>query len=498
MDNIVHKLIYSILEEIVYHGDNYSTKLSLILYSYFQMFYNIGSLFNKNTPITADRVIIPTWYNDLFYQLQNVKDKQDILQNMLFYGHNGFLSSIYPDFNKNKYKITDFGIKDIKLTSIIVQRINLWGSNHYTGKQSELDKLTDSKYYTGFLADVTGNTDFIPENTNKWINLIVPNGSYTENGLPVIDINADSTFKLQSFNCKDFWLNRGFSINPSNEPIIDLSPKIIKSWDTGLNTETDTLLKIYENLDDRKKMISELFSLDNPESISIPGFWVITAMMLSQKNSQTIENDIIMFFILGAGIYDASIAAWTIKSKYEQPRPISIIRLNLKEKIIASWNPSRSFQIEGKKWLPYQSLTTVSPSHPDGADINTVFSVVSGSLLEWWFNSINLNNSFKLFYLPNPQLISTILNKQYKTFSLGEFCIEKGSSKIEPDITPAQTTVLKYASIKELVDDISVSSLYGGISWPHTIQNSNELGNWVYNKVKAKFETIFKIKTPYI
>ena len=498
MDNIVHKLIYSILEEIVYHGDNYSTKLSLILYSYFQMFYNIGSLFNKNTPITADRVIIPTWYNDLFYQLQNVKDKQDILQNMLFYGHNGFLSSIYPDFNKNKYKITDFGIKDIKLTSIIVQRINLWGSNHYTGKQSELDKLTDSKYYTGFLADVTGNTDFIPENTNKWINLIVPNGSYTENGLPVIDINADSTFKLQSFNCKDFWLNRGFSINPSNEPIIDLSPKIIKSWDTGLNTETDTLLKIYENLDDRKKMISELFSLDNPESISIPGFWVITAMMLSQKNSQTIENDIIMFFILGAGIYDASIATWTIKSKYEQPRPISIIRLNLKEKIIASWNPSRSFQIEGKKWLPYQSLTTVSPSHPDGADINTVFSVVSGSLLEWWFNSINLNNSFKLFYLPNPQLISTILNKQYKTFSLGEFCIEKGSSKIEPDITPAQTTVLKYASIKELVDDISVSSLYGGISWPHTIQNSNELGNWVYNKVKAKFETIFKIKTPYI
>ena len=498
MDNIVHKLIYSILEEIVCHGDNYSTKLSLILYSYFQMFYNIGSLFNKNTPITADRVIIPTWYNDLFYQLQNVKDKQDILQNMLFYGHNGFLSSIYPDFNKNKYKITDFGIKDIKLTSIIVQRINLWGSNHYTGKQSELDKLTDSKYYTGFLADVTGNTDFIPENPNKWINLIVPNGSYTENGLPVIDINADSTFKLQSFNCKDFWLNRGFSINPSNEPIIDLSTKIIKSWDTGLNTETDTLLKIYENLDDRKKMISELFSLDNPESISIPGFWVITAMMLSQKNSQTIENDIIMFFILGAGIYDASIAAWTIKSKYEQPRPISIIRLFLKEKCIASWNPSRSFQIEGKKWLPYQSLTTVSPSHPDGADINTVFSVVSGSLLEWWFNSINLNNSFKLFYLPNPQLISTILNKQYKTFSLGEFCIEKGSSKIEPDITPAQTTVLKYASIKELVDDISLSSLYGGISWPHTIQNSNELGNWVYNKVKAKFETIFKIKTPYI
>jgi hypothetical protein len=498
MDNIVHNLIYSILDEIVVHGDNYSTKLSLILYSYFQMFYNIGSLFNKNTPITADRVIIPNWYNELFNQLQNIKDKQDLLQNMLYYGHNGFLSSIYPDFNKNKYKITDFGIKDMKLTNIIIERIILWGSNHYTSKQSELDKLTDSKYYTGFLADATGNTDFIPENPNKWINLIVPNGSYTENGLPVIDINADSTFKLQGFSCKDFWLNRGFSINPSNEPIIDLTPKICRSWETGLNTETETLLKIYENLDDRKKMISELFSQDNPESISIPGFWVIIAMMLSKKNNQTIENDIIMFFILGAGMYDASIAAWSYKSKYEQPRPISIIRLFLKEKKIVSWNPARSLQIEGKKWLPYQPLATVSPSHPDGADSNTVFSVVSGSLLEWWFNSLNLNNSFKLFSIHNPQLISPILNKQYKTFSIGEFCIEKGSSKIEPDITPAQTIVLKYASIKELVDDISLSSIYGGISWPHTREVSTELANWVYNKVRTKFETLFKIKTPYI
>jgi hypothetical protein len=126
-----------------------------------------------------------------------------------------------------------------------------------------------------------------------------------------------------------------------------------------------------------------------------------------------------------------------------------------------------------------------------------MFSVVSGRLLEWWFNSSNLYNPFKLFSISNPQLISSCLNSQYKTLSCGEFCINRGSSQIEPNVTPSQTILLKYNTIKELYDDIGLSRVYGGVSWMKTIENSNELACWVSDKVRNKFESIFKIKSPY-
>jgi len=497
MDNIVHNLIYSFLEEVVIHNDNYPTKISLLLYSYFQMFYNIASLCNKNIFLTADRVGVPNWYNELKNQLQYVMNKEDILQNMIFYGHIGFLSSLYNNFEKNKYKILDYGIKDVKLSNVIIQNMLTWGSQHYLGKLSELENLSNDKNYTGILADISGNINFIAENPNKWTNLIVPNGKYNENGFPIIDINADTTYEIQSFIDKNWWLNRGFAINPSRENIINLDEKIISTWENGLNTQTEKILKIYENLDDRKKTISELYSFDTLETGSISGFWVIIAMMLSKKNNQNTENDIIMFFILGAGLYDSSIASWTYKAKYELPRPITVIRHFLKDKPLNQWNIGKNSEIEGKNWMPYQKLTTVSPPNPDLADINTVFSVVAGSLLEWWFNNPNLNHSFKLFSLPNPHLISSILNKQYKSFSIGEFCIEKGSSLIEPSITPSQTMIFKYKTIKELIDDISSSSIYGGISFPISIELSTEIGNYVFQKIKSKIENIYKIKIPY-
>ena len=497
MDNIVHNLIYSFLEEVLAHNDNYPTKLSLLFYSYFQMFYNIGCLCNQNTQLSADRVLIPNWFNELKIQLQHVINKEDFLKNMLFYGHIGFLTSLYNNFDKTKYKISDFGIKDIKLSNIIIQKIFNWGSNHFTGKITDLEQLKSDTYYTGMLADNSGNIDFITENPNKWTNLIVPNGIYNENGTPIVDINANSTYEIQNFNNKNWWLNKGFSIHPSIEPILNLDEKISTSWENGFKNQSEKLLKIYHNLDDRKKIIAELFSFDSKDNVSIAGFWVIIAMMLSFKNNQTIENDIIMFFILGAGLLDSSISAWTYKAKYEQPRPISIIRLFLKNEIIQSWNPTINSVIHGKQWLPYQKLTSVSPPHPDLADINTVFSTISGSILEWWFNNPNLYHSFKLFTLPNPHLISNILNKQYKSYSIGEFLVEKGASNIEQNLTPTQTIILKYQTINELIDDISMSSIYGGISWPESIELSSEIGKYVFQKIKSKIENVYKIKIPY-
>jgi len=497
IDNIIHNLIYSFLEEIIDHHDNYPTKISILLYSYFQMFYNISSLCNQNIILSTDRVSMLNSYYQLKSQIQHLNNKDDILKNMLYYGHIGFLSSLYSDFDIHKYKISNFGIKDIKMSSNILQQIYTWAGNHYKGKLGELDKLHNEKYTNGILADHSGNFDYIPENPNKWVNLIVPNGLFNENEIPIIDINANTTYTIQSFEHKNWWLNSGFAIYPSKEPILNIDDKLSNSWENGFKNQCEKILNIYQNLDDRKKVISEFFSFDSKETITIAGFWIIIAMMLSAKNNQTIENDIIMFFILSAGLFDSSISAWTYKFKHEQPRPISIIRHYYKNESIQSWNITKSAIIDGKQWLPYQKLTSVSPSHPDLGDINTIFSTVAGSILEWWFDNKHLYHSFKLFTLPNPHFISPILNKQYKSFSIGEFCIEKGTSMIEQNSMPSQTIVLKYHTLKDLIDDVSISSVYGGISWPESVELSSQIGCYVFDKIKNMIINVYKIKSPY-
>ena len=499
MESVTTNLVCCFLQEVVDHGDNIPTAFSCLSYCYFQMYYNIGCLTNIYMRyISTDRVPLPKWFSTLKAQLAYSKNRTDILKNLLYHAHIGFLSTLYKDYNNDKLKISDLGIIDLKLSPTIISNIKEWAGQHYLGKLEELSKARFSTNNPwGMPADITGKPDYTPIQPNKWTNLIVPTGNYTnEKGIPIIDINASSTYKIQNFLGKEWYTNRGFSINPSVN-IIDLSNKISKSWEDGLKEQTDELLEIYKNLDDKKKMIAEFFAGSSKINLPPPGFWIIIASMLSQKYNQSFELDLIMYFVVGAGLYDAGLAAWTYKSKYEQPRPINIIRTFLKNNEITSWNPLNKPKINGSEWLPFQLFTFVTPPFPDVASGHTVFSYTAGKLLEWWFNSSKLYDPYKLVRVPNPKLLCPSLSAQYKIFSCGEFSFEPGSSEIEPGITPKNTTVLKYNTIRELYEDAGISRIYGGIHWKQTNEVSQELANWVFNQVKTKFEISFRISSPY-
>ena len=498
MDSVTSSLVCCFLEEVINHGDNIPTGFSCLAYCYFQMYYNIGTLANTKLVLSGDRVVVPAWYNDLRRQVSVANNRTEILKNLLYYGHIGFLSALYKDYNVNKLKLGDLGINDLKIIPIITARIQEWGGQHYLGKLEEMSKARFSTKNTwGMPADITGKPEYIPANPNSWTNLVVPNGTYTnEAGIPIIDINAPTTYRIQNFLGKMWYTNRGFSIDPSKE-IIDLSAKISTTWEGGLKEQTEKLLEVYSNLDDRKKMVAEFFAGSSRFNIPPPGYWIVIASMLSQKYNQSLELDLIMYFIVGAGVYDAGLAAWTYKSKYEQARPINIIRHFLKDTPIKSWNPQNKFAITGAEWLPYQPLTFVTPPFPDVASGHTTFSVTAGRLLEWWFNSSQLYDPFKVVCVPNPKILCPSFSTQYKFFSCGEFSFEPGTSEIEPGQVPKNTIVLKYNTIKELYEDAGLSRIYGGIHWFQTNEVSTELANWVYDKVRAKFEGVFGIRSPY-
>ena len=213
-------------------------------------------------------------------------------------------------------------------------------------------------------------------------------------------------------------------------------------------------------------------------------------MMIAQRNNQSDERNIIMYFVLSCGILDVLISCWHYKNVYRTPRPISLIRHYYATQKISSWSPVNK---NGSNWFPYQTLTSVSPSCPEFISEQVATSLVSGKIIEWWFNSNKLYDPYKLVSIPNIHFLSYNLNKQFKIFRCGEFIFEKGSSCVESN-TPKKTIILKYNTITDMYNDSFKSGLYGGIYTEHAQNLGIKLGNFIFDKVKSKFEKNFSIK----
>ena len=502
---IFSNFIYNFFQETISHSKNNPTEFSVLSYAYFQMLYNIGSLFEKNGVQSEDRVNPLTRLNKCNIKKSITKTpkvaRKDLLKMYLYIGNNAFISQLYPDAKLGSP--LDCGIrKIIRIERAITTILEEYSKSHILGKKIELER---SKFVTkntsGFPADYTGD-NIIPKQNPNWEQLIVPTGAVRGiNNLPLIDLTNPSSFRIQNFLGQEFYKNAGFAVVPTKN-IIDLGSKISKTWEGGLQKQIELLLDVYENLTDDKKIIAEFFAGSSKSALPPPGFFICIAMQLSQKYKQSIRNDLKMYFSLACGLLDAGVSAWHYKSKYNQARPITLIRDYYANQKIKSWtsldaaaNPS---DINGAQWLPYQPLTFVTPPFPDVASGHTTFSKVAARILDWWFNNPTLYDGYSLATIPNQQLLCPLLNVRDKTICIGEYTFEKGSSEIEPGVTPKEQIVLRYKTLEELGAMAGLSRVYGGIHTFETNEVSAELGEWVFNQTHTKLTTQFKFKSPYV
>jgi len=495
---IVSNFIWIFFNEVIKNKDNTPTKLSVLIYCYFQMLYNFGTLFNKNLIQSTDRVKPLPNYNELKQILTSPEYsscRDDLLKNFLYIGHNAFLSFLYKTIPLSE---RDYGIQPFVVTPDTKANLIQWSIEHVTGKALELSRAGFStKNTTGLIADYNGSSD----NSKFWIQLIVPTGVKRGlNDLPTVNINDPTTYRIQNFLGKEFYLNSGFAVNPTNN-IINLDNDISKTWDTGLKEQMDKLLEVYRTLDDNQKMTAEFFAGSSNGVLPPPGFMICIAMQLSQKYSQTVENDLIIYFSISAGIFDAAVSAWWYKSTYNQARPISLIRNNYTNRDVLSWTPiypeKVSAAISGSQWLPYQEFTFVTPPFPDVASGHTTFSRVAGKIIDWWFNFPSLYDGFSQATVNNEQIISPCLNLSQKVVCIGEYIFEKGSSTIEPNITPKKQVVLRYKTMKDLYEAAGISRVYGGIHTFQTNEVSAKLADWTYTQTQTKLISEFKFSSPY-
>jgi len=498
---------YLFLKELVEQKQNKPTKSTLYLYIYHLFIYNLSTLLTRYNPY-LDNFDLPIWYIFQKNKLKFRTDKENMLDNLIFVGSQELYNVMFPNGNtlKNKDIKKDFGINENKIIGFMRPFINEWAQAHFNSRKGMFDEpaLENSNvsFDNAFKADINVWDNKVNDPL-KWTELAVPTGKVTSQGIPVIDKNNSASYSIQKYLGNNWGNHRGFSLDLNKKfTIADVSNQVATVWEdktkpTDLKREVENILSIYENLDDSKKCIADLFAGSGSLNLPPPGLMFIVGNMMSQKYQQNIIDEINMYFVLASGLLDASIAAWWYKAKLRQARPVNTIRHFYKGKSIKSWTPGKGTQnIDGGAWLPYQTLTFVTPPFPDMASGHTVFSTAGCKLLQWWFNTDIFYDGFTLVTIPNANLISNTLDQSQKLTLIGEFCIRQNKSEIEQTGTPAKDFKLVVKTLTELYQLCGISRVYGGIHYQNTNELSQTVGISVYENVKNKLNNI-GFRSPY-
>jgi hypothetical protein len=296
-------------------------------------------------------------------------------------------------------------------------------------------------------ADPTG---YVPVNTWNQVN----NPNYWQ---PLRLPNGTGGFVIQECLAPHWGEVTPFALQSGSE----LRPPPPTRYPHGLyRAQAEEVIHMSADLGDREKAIVEYWA-DGPRSELPPGHWNLFAQFVSQRDRQTLDQDVKLFFALNNAVMDAGIAAWEAKRYYDYVRPITAIRyLNAGKKIRAWAGPYLGTRvIDGERWLPYQPETFLTPPFAEYVSGHSTFSAASAEVLRLFTGS----DAFGL-----------------------SVTIRAGTSKIEPGAVPARDVVLGWSTFTEAAEEAGLSRLLGGIHFRDANVQGRTMGRAIGGMVWTK------------
>ena len=216
-------------------------------------------------------------------------------------------------------------------------------------------------------------------------------------------------------------------------------------------------IRFAAELDDRGKMDAEFWD-DGAGSVTPPGHWNQLVQDISVRDKHTLDDDIKMFFLVNIAEMDAAIAVWDTKITYDAIRPQSAIRYWYQGVKIPGWGPpGRTLQmVDGANWIPWIP-TAPHAEYPSG---HSAFSSAAAEVMKRFTGSDTYVKSL--------------------TF-------KKGTSKYDPNNSPAADTTLSWNTFSEVADDAGFSRRLGGIHFEEADFRSRGLGRQVGVAVWEKY-----------
>lgn len=204
------------------------------------------------------------------------------------------------------------------------------------------------------------------------------------------------------------------------------------------------------NLTDEQKLIAEFWE-DGPGTPFPPGTWMEFGQDISQRDNNTLDEDVQLFFALGNAVMDAGIATWEAKLSYNSARPVRVIReLGRLGLIGTDSNGDGVFEINAwggpglgtitipaTQFLTYQNpFGAPSPPFAEYTSGHSAFSAAGAEILRLFTGSDVFGGSV--------------------TFA-------PGTSAFEPGITPVSPVTLSWDTFSEAAGEAGISRRYGGI-----------------------------------
>ena len=332
--------------------------------------------------------------------------------------------SLGLDLNDNSLDLsTPIGIGNFAALNVFEVRKN--------DGMNQLGNLNRKKYNRIPFEDYT---NFISNNTAYELRLPgiwQPNFEYTSDGLITVQ---QHTFPQLRFVVPYFTKNI--------KQILASAP--LKSDPLNFveyRNQADEVLKESAQLDDYKKMASEHF--DN-----ILDTYLIVDQYMSQNKSLQQDDLIILNLMVNLIRFDATIVTWNNKLMYNSVRPVTAIKFLYKNIALTAWGGpgiGTVTDITGKEWKSY--LHTDAHSE---------------------FPSLNACLCSAVF---------TFYKKYFRTNDFGLSITKiKGSSIVEPDLTPSQNITLgPYKTFDDYIDECAISRVWGGVNFMAAIKESKKL-----------------------
>jgi hypothetical protein len=223
---------------------------------------------------------------------------------------------------------------------------------------------------------------------------------------------------------------------------VDINPAFIQ--------QAVDVVEFSANLTDEQKLIAEFWE-DGPGTPFPPGTWMEFGQDISQRDNNTLDEDVQLFFALGNAVMDAGIATWEAKLSYNSARPVRVIReLGRLGLIGTDSNGDGVFEINAwggpglgtitipaTQFLTYQNpFGPPSPPFAEYTSGHSAFSAAGAEILRLFTGSDVFGGSV--------------------TFA-------PGTSAFEPGITPGSPVTLFWDTFSEAADEAGISRRYGGI-----------------------------------
>lgn len=223
---------------------------------------------------------------------------------------------------------------------------------------------------------------------------------------------------------------------------VDINPAFIQ--------QAVDVVEFSANLTDEQKLIAEFWE-DGPGTPFPPGTWMEFGQDISERDNNTLDEDVQLFFALGNAVMDAGIATWEAKLFYNSARPVRVIRELGRLGLIGTDNNNDgvfeinawggpglgTITIPATQFLTYQNpFGPPSPPFAEYTSGHSAFSAAGAEILRLFTGSDVFGGSV--------------------TFA-------PGTSAFEPGITPSSQVTLFWQTFSEAADEAGISRRYGGI-----------------------------------